>query len=372
MKRLTAVLLPIMLLCACTAERAPAPATPDAEAAAIDDLIDVWDIALIFDPSKPASITSMEIAAIDNGGGVTGTFYGSPFESAQAVLHEGEVVFSAVTSDGTGPYAHAGRLQGDGTFKGQTLSTGRGFIMPWTATRRVGEVAEASRTVTMTAADGTAVYGETYFGELGPDAPIIALFHQAGGDGRGEYGPLINWFNENGFRVIAWDQRSGDGLFGGENRTAAAFEEDPGYCAAYPDMQAALNYTVKAADGAPVAAWGSSYSAGLSFRLAAENGDKLTAVVAASPAASGPMEPCKLDDYLDKVTVPVLALRPRNEMEATAGQAEMLKAAGVDFYVIENGVHGSSGLVDGRTEHDMSADRAFVAAWLRDKLISEE
>ena len=76
----------------------------------------------------------MEITEISDGA-MTGAFYGSPFEVAQAVVHDGEVVFSAITSDGTGPYAHAGRYFGQ-TIIGQKLSTGRGFVMAWEATRR--------------------------------------------------------------------------------------------------------------------------------------------------------------------------------------------------------------------------------------------
>ncbi len=222
------------------------------------------------------------------------------------------------------------------------------------------------------AADGVTVYGETYFGELGEDAPIIALFHQAGGDGRGEYGPLTDWLNEIGFRVIAWDQRAGGDRFGGVNRTVEGFGENAGYCAGYPDLEAGLGYTLKAAKGAPLAVWGSSYSAALVFRLAHDHAEKIDAVVAASPASGDPMEGCRLETVLDEIFLPVLALRPRREIEFTQSQADLLIEAGVTFHIVENGVHGSSMLVDERTEHDMSDDREFVAGWLHDHLSTEE
>jgi len=226
-------------------------------------------------------------------------------------------------------------------------------------------------TVMTQAEDGVVVYGETYFGDLPSDAPLIALFHLAGGDGRGEYGPLADWLNESGFRAIAWDQRSGGTRFGVENRTAEAFGEDPGYCAAYPDLRAALSYSVNAAGGAPTAIWGSSYSAALVFRLAADEPDRVAAVVSASPASGEPMEGCDLEAVLDGIKAPVLVLRPRREYEATKAQAETLIEAGFDFRIVEVGVHGSSTLVDARTKKDMSVERNFVASWLREKMLQE-
>lgn len=101
----------------------------------INELEGIWDIALYFDTEQAPSSTAMEIKLDDNGE-VTGSFYGSDFSIAQARLHRGEIIFAGVTSDGTGPYAHSGRLDADGNFRGQTLSKGRDFVMAWEATRR--------------------------------------------------------------------------------------------------------------------------------------------------------------------------------------------------------------------------------------------
>jgi pimeloyl-ACP methyl ester carboxylesterase len=230
----------------------------------------------------------------------------------------------------------------------------------------------SAETVTTEAADGASVYGETYFGALSDDAPVIALFHLAGGDGRGEYAPLTNWLNDIGFRAIAWDQRSGGDRFGTENRTAAALPEDAGYCGAYPDMEAALAYSYRVAGNAPVIVWGSSYSAALVFKLAADHPNRIIAVVAASPASGEPMDGCALESVISDVAAPMLALRPKREYEATKEQADFLIQAGVDFRIVENGVHGSSMLVDDRTKHDMSAERDFVASWLTQKIHAED
>lgn len=121
----------------CGAERAGQPhqetsatQTPDLEA-----LIGVWDVQLYYDPDQEPSSTVMEIIALDNGD-VSGSFYGTPFSTARATIHRGEVIFSALTADGTGSYAHAARLRLDGRLEGQTLSEGRNFIMAWDAAKQ--------------------------------------------------------------------------------------------------------------------------------------------------------------------------------------------------------------------------------------------
>lgn len=65
-----------------------------------------------------------------------GTFYASPFESGRVTERDGAVVISVITSDGSGPYATSGRLITPDQIDGQTLSTGRDFLMTWSATKR--------------------------------------------------------------------------------------------------------------------------------------------------------------------------------------------------------------------------------------------
>ena len=225
-----------------------------------------------------------------------------------------------------------------------------------------------SETVIATTSDSVQIYGETYFGSLDARAPLILLFHQGGSNGRGEYAPLSRWLNDAGFRAIAWDQRSGGEIHGETNRTVAGLprELDPGYCDAYPDLQAALDYTVAAGSGKKVFVWGSSYSASLIFRLAAENPERVAGVVAFSPASGGPMVECRARQWVDRVDAPVFVLRPAPEMarDSSIEQRDILTSAGADFLVVENGVHGSSMLVDDRTGHNMGATREAVSDWL--------
>lgn len=98
-----------------------------------DDLIGSWDVSLYFSATQPPSKTEMVITETANGA-LIGSFYGTEFETARVTVFEGDILFTAVTRDGSGPYLTSGRLE-EGEIMGQTLSIGRDFLMPWTATR---------------------------------------------------------------------------------------------------------------------------------------------------------------------------------------------------------------------------------------------
>ena len=78
------------------------------------------------------------------------------------------------------------------------------------------------------------------------------------------------------------------------------------------------------------------------------------------------MEQCRARMWADQIRVPALVLRPEKEMEydSVIEQRKILQDAGADVWVVEHGVHGSSMLVDARTQHDMSAIRSRLIAWL--------
>ena len=141
--------------------------------------------------------------------------------------------------------------------------------------------AAAAEPVTLTAADGVKVFG-TVWRAARPRPPVIVAFHQAGSSAA-EYEPLAPRLVAAGFTVLAIDQRSGDGAFGGSNRTAAALGREAKYEEALPDLEAALAWAKGNANGAPVVVWGSSYSAALVFLLAAKHPHEVSAIVAFSP-----------------------------------------------------------------------------------------
>lgn len=227
----------------------------------------------------------------------------------------------------------------------------------------------SSQPVTATTADGVTVIGQRYDGGLPTSAPLALLFHQAGSSGRGEYAPLVAWLNGLGVRVVAWDLRSGGDLHGVPNRTADGLAEGTptAFCDGTADLAAALDWAVGQGGAERVLLVGSSFSAALVVRLAADRPDAVLGVLAFSPASGGPMAECRARDRIDAVTAPILVLRPASEMERppVQEQRDVLTAAGAEVVVVADGVHGASMLVDERTGHDMTEARSVVAAWLR-------
>ncbi|MBH5323039.1 hypothetical protein [Aurantiacibacter sediminis] len=65
---------------------------------------------------------------------VTGEFYGSPIEAGQLGSGQGRDCIAFRTSDNSGVYQHSACLIG-AVLVGQSWSEGRGFVLPWTATK---------------------------------------------------------------------------------------------------------------------------------------------------------------------------------------------------------------------------------------------
>lgn len=115
---------------------------------------------------------------------------------------------------------------------------------------------------------------------------LIILFHQAGWS-RGEYREIAPKLVEQGYRVLAVDQRSGNAVNGVPNEThrrAAKKKAGTNYLDAYADLQAALKHATQRLKARRIIVWGSSYSASLVFRLAAEHPDEVSALLGFSPA----------------------------------------------------------------------------------------
>ncbi|MGI9272188.1 MAG: alpha/beta hydrolase family protein [Woeseiaceae bacterium] len=228
--------------------------------------------------------------------------------------------------------------------------------------------------VSFETADGVRIYGDVYAGSEGASAATILLFHQAGSDARGEYTSIALRLMENGYNVLAIDQRSGGDRFGGVNRTMAGLERrDFGYCEVYPDLEAALKFMRDEGFDGPLAVWGSSYSAALVFQLGARNADDVDAVLGFSPASGTPLKDCSLSPYLEKLDVPGIALRPQNEFEIEAVQAQMkeFENHGVQTYVANPGVHGSSMLNAERVGESTEATWTVVLDFLAESLATE-
>jgi len=228
--------------------------------------------------------------------------------------------------------------------------------------------------VSFETADGIRVYGDLYASADGQSAATILLFHQAGGDARGEYTHIAIRLRDHGYNVIAIDQRAGGDRFGGVNRTMAALDNtDYGYCDAYPDLEATLGYARSSGFDGPLAVWGSSYSAALVFQLGAKHADEVDAILGFSPAAGQPLAACALRPYLDSLSIPALALRPQREYEidSVREQMEEFDRFGVQTYVADPGVHGSSMLSDERVKAPTEATWAVVLEFLEATLAND-
>ena len=223
----------------------------------------------------------------------------------------------------------------------------------------------AGHQIMFTAADGEVVYAERFDSDAGKSAPLILLFHQAGANGRAEYESIIPELRARGFNLIVADQRSGGSHFGGHNRTVEARGQSTQYCAAYPDLEAALSYAIAEGFDGPRFAWGSSYSAGLVLKLAVEHGNELAGILSFSPASGAAMGACSANNYISKVRIPAIGLRPDSEMNA-GGRAQrvMFEEGGHEFYVAEKGVHGSSMLDPSRAHGDVVPTWKAVWAFL--------
>lgn len=244
-----------------------------------------------------------------------------------------------------------------------------GFVVGNAQTVQSTEVAviptSQSAEVSFTAADGGIVYADLLISDQVSSQTFIILFHQAGANGRGEYASIIPKLRTNGYNLLVVDQRSGGGYFGSENRTVKARDGKTKYCAAYPDMEAALTYAQSKSDEGKIFAWGSSYSAALVLKLATEHGADLAGVLSFSPAAGRAMGDCNANNFIAGVHIPALGIRPESEMgKGGQKQRELYTAQGLDYYVAKDGVHGSSMLDPSRAKGDAEPTWEVVLAFL--------
>ena len=202
-------------------------------------------------------------------------------------------------------------------------------------------------------------------------ATWIVLFHQAGWS-RGEYREIAPKLANAGYRVMAVDQRSGRAVNGVRNEThhraAKKRKLGTGYLDAYADLQAALSYARGKLGAKRVVVWGSSYSASLVFRLAAEHANDIAAVVAFSP---GEYFERRGKDYVE-----TFAKRVTQPLFVTSSKAErpqvqpIFDAAPSDkkilFTPASRGQHGSRALWERWPDHDVywAAVNGFLATYV--------
>lgn len=203
----------------------------------------------------------------------------------------------------------------------------------------------AASMIAIKASDGEKVFANYFPAGRSPKEVVLA-FHQAGSNA-GEYDAIAPKLNSLGFDVLALNQRSGGTMWGRNNPTADTVPQEKGCESAYHDLEGALQWA-KDKGYRHIIAWGSSYSAALSFRLAVQHSE-VSAVIAFSPG-----------EYLDQwgevqrnakaIKVPVFVAATATEMSGDAGK--IYTAVNPQNFRMQfsspDGVHGSSTLLRSR------------------------
>lgn len=236
----------------------------------------------------------------------------------------------------------------------------------WSATALADD---GFRSVDFTTADGIRARADIY--DSAPSsATWILLFHQAGWS-RGEYREIAPKLAEAGYRVMAIDQRSGGAVNGVRNEThrrAAKKKLQTGYLDAYADLESALRYARKELGAARVVIWGSSYSASLVFRLAAEHSEDVAAVLAFSPAEYFEKKGTGyIGSFAKRVTQPLFVTSSKQERpraEPIFGTAPSKKK--ILFTPASRGQHGSRALWSKWPDNDVywAAVNGFLAKYV--------
>lgn len=191
----------------------------------------------------------------------------------------------------------------------------------------------------------------------------IVLFHQAGSSAY-EYADIAPRLNAMGFSTLAVDQRSGGNLYGPNRTVDRAGKSQEDYLAALPDLEAALNWA--RLQDSRVILWGSSYSASLAFKIAADNPDLVTALLAFSPGEYF-ADKRFTSDAARKVHVPVFitcAKTPEEIAQASAIFDVLPEKSKILFVPARAGVHGSSTLKPDRNSLGASENWEAVVKFL--------
>ena len=124
---LTAIGLPFFA-CAEDAKQAFKPAP--------EMLLGTWIVDLRPKPDAPAYLKKLVITSVAEGK-LTGTFYNdTPLQAGRLNNTSGDSLYFAFFTDpGEGAYNTSGRLVAPDRLEGMTLSTSRGFLLPWHAVR---------------------------------------------------------------------------------------------------------------------------------------------------------------------------------------------------------------------------------------------
>ena len=208
--------------------------------------------------------------------------------------------------------------------------------------------ASSQKLVKFQSEDGIEVTADLYMTHP-ESAPFIVLFHQANWS-RGEYNEIAPRLNELGYNCMAVDLRSGGAVNEVSNLTklnASKALKSTQYVDALPDMRAAVKYARSTLSTGKLIIWGSSYSAALSLRLAADI-KGVDAVVSFSPAeyfASQGMPRDYISVEASKLNMPVFVSSAKSEKNSWWGIYVSIPTDKKQYFLPETaGNHGSKAL----------------------------
>jgi len=226
---------------------------------------------------------------------------------------------------------------------------------------------QAQETVSFESFDGLALTADLYLVSEDASTPFIVLFHQANAS-RGEYLEIAPRLNELGFNALALDQRSGSSAGGLDNETAARAREadlGSGFLAAAQDIQAALEYVNATYSSNTIIALGSSYSASLVLKLAAEKPVLMDAVIAFSPGEYFGAD-VSIRDAVSTLELPVFIASAKLEADDWQAIFEAVPSENKVGFIPKEGFgqHGSASLKASVPKSDLywQALEAFLSA----------
>lgn len=214
--------------------------------------------------------------------------------------------------------------------------------------------------LSLKASDGVTVHGLWY--KAAQPKALVLLFHQAESS-KDEYATIAPRLVQAGYSALAIDQRSGGGLYG-KNETAAGLGRKADYLDARPDLQAALDWA--RTQNLPIILWGSSYSSSLIFPLAASDPQGIVALLSFSPGEYF-KDRNMIRPAAEKVNVPVfIASTNANDETSKADEimAALPKSSGKVRFVPDEGVHGSSTLIQSKNAKGAETNWRAVLAFL--------
>ncbi len=146
--------------------------------------------------------------------------------------------------------------------------------------------AAENETISFPSIDGLQITADTHIEHPDKKIPFVVLFHQAHWSRRGEQQEIAPKLNQLGFNCMAVDLRSGKEVNGVVNVTmprAKAENKGTTYVDALQDMEAGLKYARNHYAEDKVIAWGSSYSAALVLKIAADRPELVDGALTFAP-----------------------------------------------------------------------------------------